>query len=365
MKKNNYNKLLDIVRAFAIISVVFCHSVEMYYYAFQDRSITWINHSFISRIFDLIGISFGRLGVPMFLFLTGILICKKVFKSFPKDIKHFYKTKYFSLFLTLEIWIIIWNGFALLLCLWRGEIPFITFSTFLQNIFLLKTVDYMMPAWYAPMILGVYLFLPFISILIKKIDIKSIRLPLLVSIVACFLLPTINEILSISNFSLYTDIDLSFSGGTYGIYIILGYYIYQNILKKFSNLTVCSIFIISFMSCVIMSYSLSIHGYFYKLSYSNILLLIASCFLFEIFRRLFNKSENNIKFITYLSKISFPIFLLHNIIQYVIYQLNIFSAFLQPFAVICSFFLTMIICIIIIKILSLNKYLKKYLLKMS
>lgn len=88
MQKKEYN--FDLIRTFAILSVVFCHSIESVYYIFQDRAILYQNISVFSKIFDLTGITIGRLGVPMFLFLTGALLGSKTFNN-NGDIKKFYK----------------------------------------------------------------------------------------------------------------------------------------------------------------------------------------------------------------------------------------------------------------------------------
>ena len=77
----NRSKKLDFIRAIAILCVVFCHSIESVYYMFQDRTILYSNISTVSKIFDLTGITLGRLGVPLFLFITGILISKKDFSK--------------------------------------------------------------------------------------------------------------------------------------------------------------------------------------------------------------------------------------------------------------------------------------------
>lgn len=72
MNKRNIN--LDITRTIAILCVVFCHSVE---------SIYKFNLSFarglstISKSFMFISFTMGRLGVPLFLFLSGFLLLQK------------------------------------------------------------------------------------------------------------------------------------------------------------------------------------------------------------------------------------------------------------------------------------------------
>lgn len=367
MELTKRNFAYDFTRAFAIISVVFCHSVESVYYIFQDRGVLYSNLSFESKIFDLLGITFGRLGVPLFLFLTGVLICNKEFNN-EEDLKRFYKRKFIPLLITLEIWFIIWNIFIVFYFNWRGEVSNISLFSFIQNILLLKKVDYILPAWYAPMILGIYLLIPFISIIIKKLNFKFIKWLMLIGFIYFFVIPSISLILNVFDISIIGDIDFYFSDGIYGhygiyiLYVVLGFYISNGLLKNIKNITLYIVFFFSFISCVVLQYYLIINDIFYKLGYENIFLVIACCVLFELFRRASVKGRIANLFVK-LSKISFPIFLIHNLIQYVIYQSSIFSSFIRPLNVICNFILTMIITVLIIKVMSLNKYTKKNLLK--
>lgn len=62
----------DMARTFAILCVVLCHSVEFAY-----SNINYMNLSEISQVFRIIFFTVGRLGVPIFLFLTGALTLKK------------------------------------------------------------------------------------------------------------------------------------------------------------------------------------------------------------------------------------------------------------------------------------------------
>lgn len=175
---------LDVARTIAIIAVVFCHSIESFYYMYQDRSVLWGMLSEQSKLFDLCGITFGRIGVPIFLFLTGSLILGKIRDE--RDCMLFYKTKFLSLLITTWIWVIIWNGFLAVYHHFGGETPVITWHSLIESMTFQKNVDTIMPAWYLPMILGVYLFLPFLSITVNKIKIRTMLLPLSIGIVTFF-----------------------------------------------------------------------------------------------------------------------------------------------------------------------------------
>lgn len=95
-RNNNY----DLIRVVAIILVMFCHSLETIYFGICDLSIQ-------SRIFYLLFHSISRLGVPLFLFLTGTLLLNKNFDDI-KDIKHFYKHNLLNLIIVCLIWYLLY-----------------------------------------------------------------------------------------------------------------------------------------------------------------------------------------------------------------------------------------------------------------
>ncbi len=358
---------LDFLRAIAILSVIYCHSIESYYYIYTNRVELWNIISVPSRLFDLIGITIGRIGVPIFMFLTGILAAKKEYNN-SEDTKKFYKKNFLSLFITLEIWVIIWNLFIKLFQFIGGETPTITIFTALRNVFLMKTVDFILPAWYVPAILGLYLFLPVISTVFNKFSLKDLKIPIIISIIVMYLFPTLNELRIIPR-ELSTDLDMFFSGGIYGIYILLGNYIYKGSFKNLSNKLLYFLIVLSFSLCVIMQYYLLSKGIAYKLHYDNLFLFIGCALLLELIRRssITDKiSEKGKSVISYLSLISFPLFLIHNLVQYLIYHYSSFILFaVRPIRVIYIFFLSLLISSLIVYLLSKVSIFKKYLLRMK
>lgn len=205
---NRRIRCLDFARTIAIMCVVLCHSVEAIY---SDTD--YFNLSNISQISRIILFTIGRLGVPIFLFLTGILILKKEINE-DKDICKFYKNNLIPLFITVEIWNIIYNIFLALMS------KNFSIGIVLQNILFFKQVD-MNNMWYMIMILGIYIALPFIAKLVKISSIKTIKIPMFVIFISSIVLPSINVVLHLFGFDGYNIIlDLSFLGGTYGLYIL-------------------------------------------------------------------------------------------------------------------------------------------------
>ena len=79
---------LDYARCFAIICVVFIHSVERIYVEYDAHEIA--NLAASSLWFRNIAFAIGRLGVPLFLAISGYLLLDRDYSSADKIFK-FYK----------------------------------------------------------------------------------------------------------------------------------------------------------------------------------------------------------------------------------------------------------------------------------
>lgn len=103
MKEGDIN--LDLCRVLAIFSIMFNHALNSVYNV-TDYSY-WLNSIVFEKAFSLIGYSFSRLGVPLFLMITGALILKKDFNNFEK-ILQFYKKNLTRLIISVCLWNIIY-----------------------------------------------------------------------------------------------------------------------------------------------------------------------------------------------------------------------------------------------------------------
>lgn len=78
---------LDIARTLAIILVIFCHAVETIY---KMNIFEWNSINIWSKIFKTAAFTVGRLGVPIFLFISGQLLLRKNIET-GEDCLKFYK----------------------------------------------------------------------------------------------------------------------------------------------------------------------------------------------------------------------------------------------------------------------------------
>lgn len=112
--------------------------------------------------------------------------------------------------------------------------------------------------WYMPMIIGIYLMLPFISFLLKAFPSKLFLIPALICFFHCFILPNLNILFPAYDITLFkSTLSLDFTGKVYGLYLVCGYFMKKFIIrihssvssKKLKTLITC-LFLLSVISFV-------------------------------------------------------------------------------------------------------------------
>ena len=297
------------------------------------------------RIFALAIHVFGRCGVPLFLFLTGYLVLSKQFNT-AEDIKKFYKTHVLPLIITCSIWGIIYYITGLIVykrpcSIIRLLLELLFFNNYEGSQF-----------WYIPCIVGIYIFIPFVSMTIRNIDKKFMIIPLL-SLIYISIPATLDPILSAikSQYQLYSIADLSWSGGQYGILVLIGYLISQTGINKNIRKWAIVTGIISFSFALWEENFCFTHLYAYDIWYINIAIICVSISIFIII--LSNNKIKSNKIITWISKNSFGIYLVHNLFRdyfsMLFEEISYFRKFILLFTLVtfCS--------ILLVWILGLNK----------
>lgn len=295
---------IDNIRTLAVFCVVLCHCVDSNYY--------WVIFgltdppSLQSWLFQTAAFLLGRMGVPLFLMLSGRLLLSK-----SREPAKFYRHSLLPLLATCEIWIVIYYFFSLRL----NQTSF-DLGEFIDWILLFKNTTFN-HTWYLYTILGIYLAVPFLAVVVKTFSLRQMALPLIVVFFANFIFPIYNIFAGEINSSLHdvsTMLDLSFLGGTYGFYLIFGYYVGNgaSFINKIKSRFLAAVFAISFLSCIALEYYLYSNSYFHSdalLWYQSPFILVCSLCIFELIRRL--KFQH--RACTFLAKISFGIYLLHNL----------------------------------------------------
>lgn len=336
MKSTERLIFIDFARSCAILCVILCHVVELAYVLFEYNlpPMNIISEFTIFATFTL-----GRLGVPLFLFISGYLLLGRNYET--EGTLLFWKTNWLHLFLTTELWIVL---LYIVACL-SGKQLF-HFFTLVKQLFFLESCSYS-HMWYMPMILGVYLFLPFIALVLQKIKLHILLFPGIITFTFLFILPTANVIFtSLGHSALRTSLSLDFSGGIYGFYLILGFLVSQGVFRRIRTSLLWLMGASTFIGTVLLQV-FSYHNFQpYNVWYDCGLLLICALCIFEVFSRVTIHSscqENNPspkslflkKSVLDLSKCSFGIYILHNPILILLMPFS--HMFSKPVSVVAHF----------------------------
>ena len=343
---------LDIARTFAILCVVLCHAVENVYI-----TIDWSNLSIFSQCFKIFTFTLGRIGVPIFLCISGSLLLRKNIEKEEGVIK-FYKKNLLPLFIITELWIIIYYVF---LCVWNGTS--FNFKVLLETLFFMRHSQ-VPNMWYMPMILGMYLAIPFLSIIVKRFSLRVMCIPMIVAGIYTILFPSIFVFTqdAIMNSRV---LDISFLGGVYGLYILLGYYISRSDkIKEIPKFILWAIVGLCYVITVVNQIYLCNSNIDYNLWYNFLPLFVLGIAVFSLFKRMENISlkERWKKILYTISNWSLAIFFIHAIVIYLIRDfINAFQV-MNPVKVILLFITVVLISIIATKIMKTIPIFRKYLL---
>lgn len=361
MKKEQNKRIiqLDLARTIAILCVVFCHATE-YIYTLTKSGYDAL--SIKSGFFMVLAFNIGRLGVPIFLFLTGTLILSKKIEK-DKDILSFYKNNFIPLLIVYLVWIFIYNFYYII----TKQFDRTSLEYFIKELFLIKKVPFI-NMWYMNMIISIYIGLPFISKIVKTFSYKTIKYIIYANILCFFILPTINTFMQIEGIKENYDFlyNLSYFGGLYGTYILLGFYIYNSDLKKFSNKKLMIISLLSFAALIIFqiySYNRGENNY-YNTWYNSPFLLICSLCNFKMITRIKLKEINKKikKTIEYISRASLAVFFIHIIVIDIMVKYIKNINLIMPIQVILLFVISFTLSLSIIKLLNKNKYISRFVL---
>lgn len=359
-------KYLDIARTIAIICVVFNHAVNRSFPLYSGPYGSFKTIPLSQTLFEMVVAILSRLGVPLFLMITGALILNK---KYDKDgIVRFYKHNWLPLLITTEIWLFImyWilvfkdNGYSIRMVMANGPIVII---------YLIKTMIFvqtysMSSMWYMFMILCLYTVLPIVALVKDELPKVAKVIPITIVFISGIIIPSVNDILAIT-----TDKALTFDLGAvnifsvYLLYIIVGYSINKGIIAQVSNLIIYFIMLI----CLIGGMSIQLFACIseknivFGAGYHDLLIFAAAACLFEILRRNNEKIQGKLISCTYISKISFGINFVHICIMEVIKDMAPFINLYCSTLCCCLAIVSLIGSIVIIAVLSKVKVVGRYL----
>lgn len=343
---------LDLIRATAIVLVVLNHTVELACGLHVAEVVNQMPTA--SQWFALIGFTLGRMGVPLFFFLSGYLLLPRGFDQ--QSTTKFYRRNWLTLLVTWEIWIVLYN---LMLAALNGltindETAFFCkphefhWGTLLRNVIFFEVPD-ITHVWYIGVILGIYLFIPFVARVLPTITDRQLLALISIAFVYYFVLPTANRFVSID---LKLWVELSFSGGLYGLYVVAGYLLRRfepTIARMVNNIAL----LVSTIGLIIIIAAIQLKFYrigdAFMIWYDFCLLPIAAAGLFIALRR---AAVSN-ALIDVLSRGSFGIYLLHAPLLILMVKFDVFSTLGRSAKTCCWLITVVALSSVIVKIFSL------------
>ena len=211
---------LDFVRSVAIVLVVVNHAAE-FVYKYNIKEMALLSQA--DQIFAFSAFTFGRMGVPLFLMLSGYLLLPRKYDV--PAIYRFWKRNWMPLLITWEFWILFDYG----LYAWLRNTPFDVQSWCYTALFLKAVPNFGGFQWYMPMIIGVYVFIPFIACVLENTNGRVLLFPILLVFLCAFLYPNYSLLQNAlhKGLKIGNKLDINFSGGAYGLYLLLGYGMYK------------------------------------------------------------------------------------------------------------------------------------------
>ena len=359
---------LDVARVVAIISISLNHAVNRSYENYTDQMAEFFSIPLASTVFKTVISIFSRIGVPLFLMITGVLILNKRMET-KDDIKKFYKHNLLSLFITTEIWYVLMYWFIVLfksadsVLETRGILGAILgmFETMLfQNQVTFGSM------WYMPMILCLYTTLPFVIVVKDKLSGSRLSpvlfLPAAILFLFAMVLPALNSLLAVLGLPTYTSaIGEIYLFSYYYLYIIIGYLVGKGTLAKIKTWLIGLIAGLSFLLCCGYQFYVYSQPLDYLVAYSFPLIPVCAGALFELIRRCGEHFRRLERPITYLSRISFGIYFVHIVIMTCLVSLTNNFSIPRPLLLIILEVGSFVGSILVIMPLSKIKVLKKYL----
>jgi len=333
----------DLLKILACLMIITNHTI--------GYLLEYSGYSNFLVLFYSIVFSVCKIGVPLFIMITGCLILNENDIRYSKVFLRI-KRVFFPLLIISFVYYFANNSISI-----NNLVGF--FRNFLIN----PLSTYL---WYLYMLIGLYLISPFINKMIKNFNNNDFRN----FIIICLFLPGILSLLKIYfNLSVSNNfLDVLFSVSV--VYYVSGIYLRKiDLCIKYRNLA-----FILMVGCFILL-TLSIYIPYLKtdnltyslMSYTNILVALASFSIFYLFRYYFENKKigervGNVIF--NISLLTFGIYLFHNLISYRIYLSDIIQFVFKMnsyvgalFLIISCFIVSGIITYILRKIPIVKNYL--------
>ena len=333
---------LDMLKVISCIAVVLIHATAIGFTEINIQNTSWK----VSAIFNLI----PRFAVPVFVMVSGALFLNKDKEI---SIKKLYTKNILHLVIIYIVWTFIYSaynvynnaqGFSLLQVLKGG---------------IIKSYYHL---WFIPMLIGVYICVPFLKSIVK--DKKIVEYFLLIFLLFN-VIPTTIKLFKFPYSGYIGNIlsriqvpSLSYLG-----YFILGHYLHTYDMTKKKRRTIYILGIVSLIVAIVGTIFYSLHLGYAKESFCrefSITTYLMSIAIFVLMKSLlYNKEVKFEKVIIHFSEISLGIYLTHALFRDILknqWEFSFTNMWMLPVNMIVTIALSYILTVVLKKIPVINKY---------
>ena len=348
MEKKQRNIAIDLVKAVAIIFVVAIHTCSDGFYYPVDSS------KFISTTIIR---SFVSAAVPLFLISSGALMLNP---QKPLTVRRLWTKNILRLVVAMLFWAVCYKIFYLV---GTQNLSFATFYHSLKEVLLFNQEFHL---YYIHITLLVYAFLPITKSFVANSDDKTLRYFAVIWFVTAILFPTIYmywPFRLIQGFPLQWIMNMSYASIGYGV---MGYYFTKNPTSLQTSIILT---VAGFLSVSGLTLYYSIHNGSLFDSFIGGMSVPVCVFALGIFNlckyitEMISKKEKCISIITYISKASFCIYLIHIFVLRIFNYIGLNATLFHPALSIPTItLLNVSICLVLYFILSKIPVINKWLI---
>lgn len=339
---------IDFIKTIAIICVIIIHTTSLSFTGFDVKSASYFFSAFLSCA--------ARIAVPLFVMCSGA-----VFLNMSKEIetKKIYKTYIPRLLASLIIFALFYEGMDILFSyLATGVFDISVIKTCINNLLTFSTHFHL---YYLYIIIFIYCLVPIIRVYLKSATQKDLKYLLTFLIITASVLPFLRCFFPFNTY--FGSMTLQYSLNlTYGmlVYFILGHYLNTYELSEKAFKTVC---ILGIASVLVTFGGTTLHTIKYGwltesfISAMTPFVLSSACAVYIAIKKSSAKiqSKKTTKIITFISKSSFCIYLIHHFYIMILEKLGLsifaFTPFLSlPLVIILTFILSVATYIVLSRV---------------
>ncbi len=344
---------VDAVKCLAAFSIVACHCIE---YLYEVNAAEALTLSSTDQIFSVMGFTFGRMGVMLFLMISGFLLFQKNITD-DKSVLEFLKKSFIPILTSFVAWSAIYYFFF---------IKYINIPFSIYEFFWMVTLGAEVPMknmWFSPLIIAIYFAVPFWALFVKKLSFKIMLIPIIAVVMISYVFSDFNTFQQLrqGTLMLKSMLNVSLIGGNYGVLLFLGYYIGTSTIKL-KRILFALFAVALYAGIVLMTLYFYDIQFDYRLWYTSTPLLLLCLSTFVAFKDLPIKDGIIKKFMRLVSGNTLGIFFIHLPIIMLLDRLNLEQTLNRPKTALVYFAVSFSVSLVLSKLLSKIPFIRKYII---